>query len=411
MIKDTGQSSLFFADNYVHKMYKRRSSLYNSVHFDSEIESLKKLAGSKFFIDCFDAGNGEYKMSKCDFELGSTEKLNHDNLHRIFFSLSIHEVFENLDVILGLLQENDIRHRDIHPGNILYSEKEKVLKLTDFYWSDSIENPIDLPIPNKEHLFPLNGKYGTDDAIAIDMIKEEIKNYYDNAFLPQRDKIQINFASNVGTGAYKDGSSVYKGYAYHIIDIPGFKENIPYHKSTCIEEYEVIKRTLPINPKTSIDIGAAEGYFTFNLLRDFDLSLAYMYEADEKVSSFLLRSKYLYRLAQLEIRDGFSDFVVLFQNFDVAIWLNSHMWVYKQLGKDRALKCVKNVLEHCKYMYFQTCGAYGSGMYKVDEYKNEEDIYHMLMDAGAKDAQIVGKFLGSHDAPRHMFLVQGKGNN
>ena len=58
-------------------------------------------------------------------------------------------------------------------------------------------------------------------------------------------------------------------------------------------------------------------------------------------------------------------------------------------------------------MYFQTCGAYSSGMYKVDEYKNEEDIYHMLFDAGAKDVTVVGKFVGSHDAPRHMFLVQG----
>jgi len=409
MIKDTEQSSLFFAKNYVHKIYKKQQSLYDPVHFESEMASLKKLSGSKIFIDCFDIGDGEYKMGRYDFELGSTSKLNFDNLHRILFSLSITEVLENLDAIFQSLQLHNIRHRDIHPGNLLYSEKEKCLKLTDFYWSDDIDNKIDLPIPNKEHIFPLNGKYGTDDAAAIEIIKSEITDYHDKVFLSQRDKIQINFASTVGTGAYKDGSSVFKGYAYHIIDVPGFKEAITYHKDTCVEEYEVIKKTLPITPETTIDIGAAEGYFTFNLLRDFDISLAYAYEADIDVSSFLHRVKFLYRLPQLEVRGKFDDSINLYRDFDIAIWLNSHMWVYKQLGKERTLKCVANVLKHCKYMYFQTCGAYGSGMYKVAEYKNEEDIYHMLMDAGAKDVQVVAKFVGSHDAPRHMFLAQGEG--
>ena len=408
MIKDTEQSSLFFAKGYVHKIYKKSQLLYDSIHFESEMASLKKLSGSKFFIDCFDVGDGEYKMDRYDFELGSTTKLNYDNLHRILFSLSITEILEDLDEILRLLKLNNIRHRDIHPGNLLYSEREKCLKLTDFYWSDDIDNKIDLPIPNKEHPFPLNGNYGTDDELAIKRIKTEIEDYY-YVFVQQREKIQANFISSVGHGAYKDGSSVFKGYAYHIIDIPGFKEAITYHKNTCIEEYKVIKNTLPIIPETFIDIGAAEGYFTFNLLRDFDISRAYAYEADINVSSFLHRVKFLYRLPQLEVRGKFDDSINLYRDFDIAIWLNSHMWVYKQLGKEKALQCMANVLKHCKYMYFQTCGAYGSGMYKVAEYKNEEDIYHMLMDAGAKDVQVVAKFIGSHGAPRHMFLVQGEG--
>jgi len=32
----------------------------------------------------------------------------------------------------------------------------------------------------------------------------------------------------------------------------------------------------------------------------------------------------------------------------------------------------------------------------------------MLYDAGAKKVANIGEFVGSHDAPRHMFLVRGQ---
>jgi len=408
MISQTEQSILRYDADTVLKTYKKDHILFNEKYFESEIEALSILNGSKHFIDAYEVGDCSYRMKRYDFSLGTADKLNYIAVSRVLFSLGIDEILKNLDLILRELRKSKIAHRDINPGNLLYSQKERLLKLTDFFWcSNNGKTP--LPEQSTNHPWPVNGKYGTDDSKAIDKIKAEIKFFYESYFMPKCEIITNDFITTVGCGNYKDGSSVFEGFAYHVVDIPQFKESIKYHKNTCINEYQTIKDNMPIEPKSLIDIGMACGYFTFNLLRDFNINNCIGFEADVGVNRFLCEVNNLYSQS-IDIWGKF-DHTISFKEkdeYDIAIFLNSHMWLYKQLGREKTLECVKNILNHCRYMFFQTCGAYSSGMYKVMEYKSYVDIRQMLYDAGAKKVANIGEFVGSHDAPRHMFLVRGQ---
>ena len=407
MISQTEQSTLRYDDDAVLKTYKKHHILFNEKYFQSEVKALSTLSNNKYFIDAYDIGDCSYRMKRYDFSLGTADRLNYIAVSRVLFSLDIDEIFANLDEILLQLKQHKILHRDINPGNLLYSQKERLLKLTDFFWcSNNGEQPSLPPIPSENHPWPVNGVYGTDDYKAMDKIKAQIKHFYDSYFVINCDEIKNKFISTVGYGEYKDGSSVFKGFAYHIIDIPQFKNKIRYHKDTCIQEYKTIKENMPIEPRSFIDIGMACGYFTFNLLRDYRINRCIGYEADKGVNQFLYSIKNLYS-QPMEIEERFDNTTIIKDDYDIAIFLNSHMWIYRQLGALETLRCVTNILNHCRYMFFQTCAAYSSGMYRVMEYRRPADIEKMLYNAGSKNVKMLDVFVGSHDAPRHMFLAKG----
>jgi len=406
MILHTEQSILRFEGDFVEKKYKRSHMLFDKKYFISEVFALSELKDNKNFIDIFNIDDCSYSMKRHNFSLGNANCINFNMIKQVLFSIGIDRLLKNLDDILHGLKEKNIEHRDINPGNLLFCSKEKILKLTDFFWC-SKDGQTPLPRLSINHPWPVNGVYSTDDEKAIKKIKAEISDFYSMYFKPEEDAVLRSFVSTVGHGKYQDGSSVYKGFAYHVVNLPQFKNKIKYHKSTCVDEYRAIKKNLPFAPESFVDIGMSCGYFTFNLLRDFKIKRCLGFEADPAVCQFLNNAKSLYYLKPLVIKRHFSDDFILEKDYDIAIFLNSHMWIYKQLGKEKTLEAVANVLKHCRYLFFQTCGAYSSGMYKVEEYKKAEDIENMLIEAGGKDIKIIGTFVGSHDAPRHMFRVKG----
>lgn len=71
-----------------------------------------------------------------------------------------------LDTLEETLLNHDLRHHDIHPGNILYNPAEEKYQLIDFGWARHVGETYRLP----QHL---NSKYSSDDARAIDMVKRE----------------------------------------------------------------------------------------------------------------------------------------------------------------------------------------------------------------------------------------------
>jgi len=407
MIRQTEQSTLEYENDTVLKTYKKGHILFDEKYFESEVDALSKLSSNSYFVDVFDIGDCSYKMKRHNFSLGTADRINYVAISRLLFSVGIDDVLKNLDAILAGLRENSIVHRDINPGNLLYCDRERLLKLTDFFWC-SANGKMPLPTIKEKHPWPVNGKYGTDDSKAIEKIKADIKTFYDLYFVERYEVIRDSFIDTVGRGEYKDGSSVFNGFAYHIVDIPQFKNSIKYHKDTCIHEYNTIKASLPIEPKSVIDIGMSCGYFSFNLMRDFDIHRCTGYEADGGVNKFLRSVKNLYSLEEINIQGRFDQTTEIADDYDIAIFLNSHMWIHKQIGNIETFGCVTNILNHCRWMFFQTCGAYSSGMYRVMEYRTPQDIEDMLVNAGGTDIKILDVFIGSHDAPRHMFLVRGQ---
>lgn len=406
----TVQSDLTFKDNSVVKRYNRNFKFYKKENFESELRVIEKFQESDFCIKTWDTNEHGYTMERLDFDLGTDRELNHDRVRRIFFSLRITDILNMLEGIKSDLEMYGIRHRDINPGNLLWSEKDKKIKLTDFFWADSIDNEISCPNA-------VNQIYSKDDAAAIEKIRNEIIEVYEE-MKPELEKVYDDFQevgknvhikgrgrNAVVTGDYKDGSSIHKGWAYHIVDIPYFKYKINHHKDMCIEEYKLIKKNLKIEPKKILDIGCSVGYHLFNFLREFNLKLAQGFEADENVFKFLNGCKQIYKLNEAKFSQAFDDTIKL-EKFDIAIWLNSHMWIYKQIGKERTLKAVSNVIKNSQYLFFQTAGNYSSSIYKVTEFQTVDDIKNMLLSAGAKSVQRLQTFVGSHGAPRDMFLVK-----
>ena len=405
------QSTLTFGRKTVHKKYNTGFKFYNKKNFDSEIRALNKFKASKYCIKVTDIGDNEYIMQRLSYDLGDDRALS-ENVRRLFFAIDIDTAMKMLDEMLSDLKKYGIRHRDINPGNILFSEKEKLMKLTDFAWAEDIDVPTSIP-------GAVNHIYTTDDEHAINQIKEELKKKYDT-LEPELRSIRIAFDENVGKdvhiggtpgnrnvyGAYKDGSSIRQGWGYHIVDIPYFR-SIPVHKETCKAEHNFIRSVLPIDPKSFLDIGCSCGFHTFNLIRDFDIEHCRAFEADSAVNDFLKSVKKTFKLDELDIELSFDDTVDLSKGYDVVIFLNAHMWVYKQTGRERTLNAMKNIINNSKYLFFQTAGAYSSSIYNVEEYKNSNDIEKMLRSCGPKDVKYLDTFIGAHGAPRDMFMVEG----
>jgi len=405
---ETVQSKLTFLNDKVIKKYNTKFRFYKKENFASEVKVLNKFGSNKYCTKVWDISENQYTMERLDFSLGNDRSLN-ENLRRVFFSLSLEDIMNMFDDIIFELKKSGVRHRDINPGNILYSEKERLLKLTDFAWADLVENPVDIP-------GAVNHIYTTDDTKAIEKIKSEIKTFYEK-IKPELESAKRYFKENVGkgvhvvnrrvTGDYKDGSSIRLGWAYHPIVIPFFSD-IPYHKDVCIDEYNLIKKVLPIKPKSFLDIGCSCGYQTFNLIKDFEIKYCRSFEADPAVFTFLKSVKKSFNLNELEIEPRFDDMIDLSKGYDIVIFLNSHMWVYKQIGRERTLNAVRNVINNSKWMFFQTAGDYSSSIHKVTEYKNSKDVENMLRSAGSSEVKKLDSFIGKHGAPRDLFLVKGK---
>jgi serine/threonine protein kinase len=395
---NTVQSVLTFKDNSVLKEYKKDSK-YNSMStLKNELDIINKLSYSKHVIKILKSDSNSYEMEKLDFALGTSKVLNKNNIRLILFYITYDEIADQLDSVLNLMIDNNILHRDIHPGNILFSKKEKCLKLIDFYWATDSKNITEIPKV-------ANPIYGTNDTIAIEKIKKEIKQI-DSIINKECLNIKSEFKKTIGHGDYKDGSATKSGWSYHVISLNQFSD-VSVHKSNCIKEFDLIKQNLNISPKSLIDVGASSGFFSFNFLREFDIEKLTLFEADSNVNNFLKSIKSTFNLSCMNINGAYSDNIKL-TNHDVVLNLNVHMWIYKQLGAVRTLESVRNLISNCKYMFFQTCGADGSGMYKISEYKNSEDVERMLFMAGAKDVKKLTTFVGGHGrGPRHFFMVKG----
>jgi len=340
-----------------------------------------------------DSKNKFYTMVKYDIPFGNTKKLNERNIRRILFSISKDELFNQLNGITNFLALHKLEHRDINPGNLIFSEKERTIKLIDFYWCNFEDEKITLSPGG------INGIYGTNDVVAKNKIKEQIEviNLEILKSIKNIKKIINNFGSK-----YYNGSSKHRGKSYTKIDIPNF-ESIPFHRDNS-KEYELIKSNLNINPKEILDIGCTTGYTSFNLLRDFSPVKIIGYEADPEVLNFLLSIKRVFCLDNIDFLSGVSP-ETIFPKSDLVIFMNVHMWLYKIYG-DKVNIIMKNLISSTKEIFFQTAGGESAGMFKVNNLTSKEEIESYLKSVGGKNI----KFINTsklHGGLRHLFKIEG----
>jgi len=380
----------FFSDSII-KTYKKRSQ-----------NNLSSVANELYAIDKFSM-NGQnphtpiiseptefsYRMERYDVPFGKGGIIIWENIKRILFTISKEELFRQLDIISNFLKTSEVNHRDINPGNLLFFEKEKIIKLIDFYWATTKETMV--PIPSKR----LNRFYGLNDQKALAKLKNQIEELHPE-ILESVKPIKENITK---TGKpYYDGSS--RGRTYHKLSIPCF-DDIAFHKNTETEFLDILN-SLDTTPKSIIDVGCASGYNTFNMMRQFRLSKAVVYEADPVVFVILNDIKKLFTLKELVIK-GKINKDTLFEKVDLTLCMNVHMWLYKQLG-DEVDIVMKRLIESSNTLFFQTAGKESSGRMRIKKFKSKEDIYNYLVSlSGSKKVTFI-RSTKMHGL-RHLFKI------
>lgn len=196
----------------------------------------------------------------------------------------------------------------------------------------------------------------------------------------------------IGSEGYKDGSSTKRGWLYHPIPFAEFYS--PIHKTSTTEEFDCIKNDYGnFKGKKVLDIGCANGYFSFNLSLEGADVLAY--EADNlvcKVNEEIRKYKQIGNLKfvpkhfDLEEAKSFED-----KEFDVIIMLNIHMWIHKQIGASATKELMCLLSKKCHTIYFQTAHKGGGGGYQVPEFTKPKHIKRYLCDSGFTNVEMINQ--------------------
>jgi len=387
------QSHIQFFQDSIIKTYKQRSqNTISSVANELKAISKFDMNGQNPHSPAVSEGTEfSYRMERYDVPFGNGGIFIWENIQRILFSISKEELFNQLDSISEYLKLSGVNHRDVNPGNLLFFEKEKVVKLIDFYWATTKEIPV--AIPSKR----LNRFYGWDDQKALAKIKSQIEELYP-AFLEDTKPIKEKIKR---TGKpYYDGSS--RGRTYHKLSIPCF-DDVKFHKNTETEFLDILNSLdMTIEePKSIIDVGCASGYNTFNMMRQFRLSKAIVYEADPVVFEILNDIKKQFNLKELVINGKISK-DTLFEKVDLILCMNVHMWIYKQLS-DGVDTVMKNLIESSKTLFFQTAGSESSGRMRIKKFASKDDIYNYLINLTQKKVTFI-RSTKMHGL-RHLFKI------
>jgi len=390
------RSEVISKDDFVVKTYtdhpvNEKSSVDREVFFSSQIKSKNILPSQKI-------SERSLKMQRLSFALGTTKKINLSNIRRLLFFLSKNEVIQQFENIRKDLNESNIIHRDVNPNNILFDEKSKTLKLSDFYWS------INKGEEFKETPPGLNGAYSKNDSEAISML---INEFNSNVKIVDKEMFEVlkEFEKNVGSYIF-GGSSRKLGWAYHIVDIPDWKDKFRVHKTACIKEYQDICNEYSIPKNINIlDVGAANGYFSFNSIRDFSPKKIVAYEGDDYVRKFLNDIKRIYNLHEFEVNDKVNENFKLEDNYDVTFLLNVHMWIRKAIGTSGARKVMNEIQKHTKHLFFQTAHKESKGKYLEIELKDYKDIFNYLNSFGYKKVKLISETT-VHGGIRYLFHAE-----
>ncbi|MFA5275877.1 MAG: hypothetical protein WC417_03175 [Candidatus Omnitrophota bacterium] len=122
------------------------------------------------------SGNS-YVMPRFLISLGSDKCVYRKNLNKVLSFIGIEDLFLQLDEIVDDLKKCGLSHYDLHPGNLFFSEKEKLLKLGDFFWCNRHGLPEKLGI---------NMSYGNNDKEAARAVQDDIRDvvFEDNNSCP-----------------------------------------------------------------------------------------------------------------------------------------------------------------------------------------------------------------------------------
>jgi len=219
----------------------------------------------------------------------------------------------------------------------------------------------------------------------------------------------LDLIEKIATEGYKDGSSIFTGWTYHKIPFEKYS-HIRCHKANCEGELQQVKSLLGTEPLNILEIGSNVGYFAFNLAKIHNTVTAF--EAD-KLSYDVAKS--LQDEFQVKNVHFFNEhfkegsMAALAVDYDACLFINTHMWVVKQIGFEKSKELMLSLAKKCKLLVFQTAHRESSAMFTVDELENQKSIREYLSecDWDVHPAVIRNEHGGK---PRYMFKAISKWN-
>ena len=209
--------------------------------------------------------------------------------------------------------------------------------------------------------------------------------------------------SKIASEGYHDGSSLAEGVLYHPIPYPEFNR-IPAHKNEAPAELEaIVKSGEQFDGKSLLEVGCANGFFTFVAAQKAARVVAF--EGDPTVNRVTKAVAEYKELSNVEIVPMYfnSEELSMIQgDFDIALMLNVHMWLHKQLGSDALREVMGQLAKRVKVLYFQTAHAESGGDYLVTELADQAAIEAYLRDCGFPNITLLRTTAG-HGGIRHLF--------
>ncbi len=213
----------------------------------------------------------------------------------------------------------------------------------------------------------------------------------------------------IGSEGYVDGSSITKGHSYHVIPLAGFEE-VPEHKTACFGEYETIRNLNNFKNKKVLEIGCANGYFSFNMAKEDARVTAYDHDdhviAVNKMMQTLPEANGL-SVKFINKRFGFEDLIN--RKYDITLMLNVHMWIDKQIGEENTRSLMRAISRHSLKIYFQTAHKESGGMQRISYLSSGKDIEEYLVECGFNYVREI-KRSNAHGGIRIMYEAYGNAN-
>lgn len=321
-------------------------------------------------------------MSNCGSAIGDHTRIEQDLADPVAF-------IRWLKDLESFLESQQIAHHDINPANILWDGN--YYTLVDFVNATVGESSFVPP-------WRVNEAYSPDDHEAINMLCLECIS---------------KLIGRLATDGYKDGSSAIPGMLYHPLPFPEFR-NYTAHKNEVVKEtnnsIDIINKHFGgIEGKTIVEIGSADGYTAFKLA-EAGAKKIIAYEGD-KLAYDVAEAVRLYKggiwKERVRFINSYVDDTTRFPTItDVFIFMNTHMWVHKQIGDERTRQVMRNIRDIAPVI-FQTAGTESGGMYTIDSLGSAQDVIDYFKECGFEWCDWKGYAQG-HGGKRHLIVAGGK---
>ena len=168
-----------------------------------------------------------------------------------------------------------------------------------------------------------------------------------------------------------EGSSVFEGHTYGRLPFKEL-ENMPYHRDNK-ERTDWILNNMPENCKSILDLGCNVGHLSFELAsHGFKV---YGIDYDGNAINIAKKINEYYHMDCEFYAKNILDISLMYQKYDVILFLSAFQWIVKQIGIFKAKMFINILSDRCKYMFFETSGSDSMAqLIQADDFEWQKDL-------------------------------------